>query len=101
MPCIKGEFNDKIDKTLPLEMKHLLAVFKAKEVEALKEDAFISSSAYSTMFSESVEAGEKEMNVQLGIRSIPCTCANRFQNGTCLFLNFPYGNCLNRFGRFK
>ena len=50
-------------------MKHLLAVFKAKEVEALKEDAFISSSAYSTMFSESVEAGEKEMNVQLGIRN--------------------------------
>ncbi|MED3549397.1 YwmB family TATA-box binding protein [Cytobacillus praedii] len=67
--CIKGEFNDKIDKTLPLEIKHLLAVFKAKEVEALKEDAFISSSAYSTMFSESVEAGEKEMNVQLGIRN--------------------------------
>lgn len=67
--CIKGEFNDKIDKTLPLEIKHLLAVFKAKEVEALKEDAFIASSAYSTMFSESVEAGEKEMNVQLGIRN--------------------------------
>ncbi|WP_235822776.1 YwmB family TATA-box binding protein [Cytobacillus massiliigabonensis] len=67
--CIKGEFNDKIDKTLPLEIKHLLAVFKAKEVEALEEDAFISSSAYSTMFSESVEAGEKEINLQLGIRN--------------------------------
>lgn len=67
--CIKGEFNDKIDKTLPLEIKHLLSAFKAKEVEALKEDAFISSSAYSTMFSEFVEAGEKEINLQLGIRN--------------------------------
>lgn len=67
--CIKGEFNDKMDRTLPLEIKRLLTVFKAKEVEALKEDAFISSSAYSTMFSESVEAGKEEMNLQLGIRN--------------------------------
>ena len=67
--CIKGEFNDKMIKTLPLEMEHLLTIFQAEEIEALKEDTFISSTAHSTMFSETVEVGEKNMNVQIGIRN--------------------------------
>lgn len=68
--CIKGEFNDKMYETLPEEVNHLLSAFDAKEVEALEEDQFISTSAYSPLFAGSVETGSKEdMNLQLGLRT--------------------------------
>ncbi|KAB2336532.1 YwmB family TATA-box binding protein [Cytobacillus depressus] len=67
--CLKGEFNDKIEESLSEEISHLLAVFHAKEVEGLKEQNFISTSAYSTMFDNPVETNGKDMNLQIGIRN--------------------------------
>jgi hypothetical protein len=67
--CIKGEFNDKMVETLPIEMQRLLTVFQAKEIESLTENNFISTSANSTIFSESVEIGDHDMNLQLGLRN--------------------------------
>ncbi|MBY0123218.1 YwmB family TATA-box binding protein [Bacillus sp. S/N-304-OC-R1] len=67
--CLKGEFSDKIDKTLPEEINHLLAVFRAKEIEALNEDNFISASAYSTLFGNVLKTNSEDMNLQIGIRN--------------------------------
>ncbi|MBS4190110.1 YwmB family TATA-box binding protein [Bacillus sp. FJAT-49705] len=67
--CLKGEFNDKIDKTLSNEMDHLLTAFNAEEVEALSEENFISTSAYSTKFDKSIATKSKDMNLQIAIRN--------------------------------
>ncbi|GLB59033.1 YwmB family TATA-box binding protein [Cytobacillus sp. NCCP-133] len=67
--CIQGEFNDKINKSLPDTVNQLLAAFNATEIEALKEDQFISTSAYSPLLGESIETNGKEMNMQLGLRT--------------------------------
>lgn len=67
--CIKGEFSDKMNGTLPYKVNQLLSAFQAKEVEALEEDDFISTSAYSPLFEERIDNSEKEMNVQIGLRT--------------------------------
>ena len=66
--CIKGEFNDKINKSLPYYVNHILKAFQAKQVEALKEDEFISVSAYTQIFEEKVNNSNEAINVQVGIR---------------------------------
>ena len=67
--CIKGEFSDKMNETLPYKVNHLLNAFQAKKVEALEEDDFISTSAYTPLFEERIDNSEKEMNVQIGLRT--------------------------------
>ncbi|QED49704.1 YwmB family TATA-box binding protein [Cytobacillus dafuensis] len=67
--CLKGEFNDRIEKTLSNEMENLLTAFNAEEVEALSEGNFISTSAYSTMFDKSIATKGKDMNLQIAIRN--------------------------------
>ncbi|PLR94496.1 YwmB family TATA-box binding protein [Bacillus sp. T33-2] len=66
--CIKGEFSDKMEKALPFYVKKLLNDFNAKEIEALKEDSFISVSAFSPRIAASLANGQK-MNLQLGLRT--------------------------------
>jgi hypothetical protein len=63
--CMKGEVSDRIDKALP----KLMSIFHANKIEALKEDTFMSVSAFSPMFSESIENKRNNMNLQIGIRS--------------------------------
>nr|WP_263324206.1 YwmB family TATA-box binding protein [Neobacillus sp. Marseille-Q6967] len=63
--CMKGSVSDKIDTALPSISKDLLNVFNATELEALKEEDFMSVSATSPMFSDSIE----NMNLQIGLRS--------------------------------
>lgn len=69
--CIKGEFNDKINETLPDYVNNLLDTFQATEMESLKEDDFISSSAYSSLLDGkvNVNSSQKPMNLQLGLRT--------------------------------
>jgi hypothetical protein len=63
--CMKGEVSDKLDK---VKFK-VMSIFKAKEIEALKEDTFMSVSAFSPLFSDSIENQKNNMNLQIGIRS--------------------------------
>lgn len=63
---MKGSISDKIDTAVPTVARNLLDVFDAKEIEALKEDNFMSVSANSPMFSDSIA---RDMNLQIGIRS--------------------------------
>jgi hypothetical protein len=67
--CMKGTVGDKIDKSLPETVNHVLSKFKAKEIEALKEETFMSVSANSPMFTGSIDNQRDHMNLQIGIRS--------------------------------
>jgi hypothetical protein len=67
--CMKGTVGDKIDKALPKTVNHLLSVFNATEIEALKEETFMSVSANSPMFTGSIDNQRDHMNLQIGIRS--------------------------------
>ncbi|WP_045518743.1 YwmB family TATA-box binding protein [Neobacillus niacini] len=63
---MKGSISDKMDIAIPTIANDLLEVFDGKEIEALKEDTFMSVSANSPMFSDSIA---QDMNLQIGIRS--------------------------------
>jgi TATA-box binding len=63
---MKGSISDKMDMALPTVARDLLESFEAKEIEALKEDTFMSVSANSPVFSDSIA---QDMNLQIGIRS--------------------------------
>jgi hypothetical protein len=65
--CIKGEFGDKMDEALPVFMNGLLEAFDAEKVEALEEENFLSTSAYSPLFSGTISE-DHDMNLQLGLR---------------------------------
>jgi hypothetical protein len=65
--CIEGEFNDKIKSALPVYKTKLLKAFQAEEVEGLEEESFISTSAVSPLFDNSL-SNDHEMNMQLGLR---------------------------------
>lgn len=65
--CIEGEINDKIKSALPVYKTKLLKAFQAEEVEGLEEDSFISTSAVSPLFDNSL-SNDHEMNMQLGLR---------------------------------
>ncbi len=65
--CIEGEINDKIKTALPVFKTKLLKAFEAEEVEGLEEDTFISTSAVSPLFDQSL-SNSHEMNMQLGLR---------------------------------
>jgi hypothetical protein len=67
--CMKGIVSDKIETALPTTVSKLLSVFNAKEIEALKEETFMSVSAKSPIFSDSIENQKDNMNLQIGIRS--------------------------------
>ena len=67
--CMKGTVGDKMYEALPKTANHLLSVFNAKEIEALKEETFMSVSANSPLFTGSIENQRDNMNLQIGIRS--------------------------------
>ncbi|MCL6572073.1 MAG: YwmB family TATA-box binding protein [Bacillus sp. (in: Bacteria)] len=67
--CMKGVVGDKIEQALPITVRNLLSVFHADEIEALKEETFMSVSAQSPMVTGSIENQKDNMNLQIGIRS--------------------------------
>ncbi|WP_042463423.1 YwmB family TATA-box binding protein [Neobacillus dielmonensis] len=67
--CVKGLYSDTIDRALPETAKKLLSGFKATEIEALKEETFMSVSAASPLFFDSIDTKNENMNLQIGLRS--------------------------------
>ncbi|WHY86132.1 YwmB family TATA-box binding protein [Neobacillus novalis] len=67
--CMKGIVNDKIDTALPMTVSKLLSGFDATEIEALKEETFMSVSATSPMFTGFIDNRKNNMNLQIGLRS--------------------------------
>ncbi|MDZ5471830.1 YwmB family TATA-box binding protein [Bacillus sp. 31A1R] len=80
--CIKGEFSDNISKSLPYTVNHLLNAFQAKEIEALEEDSFISTSAYSPLFNAGLMNNNEDMNLQIGLRTQGLGAKTTFVVGT-------------------
>lgn len=66
--CVKGEFSDKMNSTLPKTEKNLLTLLNAKEIEALKEKNFMSVTAHTPLFDEPIENKRNDMNLQIGVR---------------------------------
>lgn len=67
--CITGEFNGKINSSLPLIVNNLLKAFQAKEIESIREQGFISTTAHSPLFAEDLTNKNKDMNLQIGMRN--------------------------------
>lgn len=63
--CIEGSFSGKINESLSETVNNLLTIFKAKEIEALKEEKFMSVTAQSPFFADSID----HRNLQIGVRS--------------------------------
>jgi hypothetical protein len=67
--CMKGVFSDKIDTALAKKAGRVMSGFNAKEIEALKEENFMSVSASSPIFTGSIDHKLHNMNIQIGLRS--------------------------------
>jgi hypothetical protein len=67
--CIYSDIGDKIDESLPSHVNNLLTAFQAKEIETLEEDSFISTTAFSPLFSEKIKGTKGDMNIQIGLRT--------------------------------
>ena len=66
--CVYGDFGDKMNKSVSEHVKQLLKAFQAQEIESLQEDSFISTTAYTPLFGETIQTMTDEMNLQLGVR---------------------------------
>lgn len=67
--CMKADISDKIVTSLPGTVNNWLNAFDAKEIESLHESEFVSISASSPLFTETIQTKDEEMNLQLAIRS--------------------------------
>lgn len=85
--CIEGSFDDTIDKVLISKMNHWMKDFKAKEVESLQEENFISITAKSSLFKQSYIS--EHYNFQLAMRSDGLGSNTSFVIGTPI-ITFEY-----------
>lgn len=67
--CVKAELDGKMKTTLTSKKNGLLEAFNANEIESLSENKFISVTASSPLFAESLKRNHDSMNLQLGLRT--------------------------------
>lgn len=80
--CVQGQFNGNMNTTLPVAVNNLLNLYEAKEIESLQEENFISTTAYSPLFTEGLTTRNHEINLQLGIRNEGLGAETTFVVGT-------------------
>src|SRR5699024_4038171 len=68
--CIKGVFIEGFAEASKYTMDEIIYKLQAMEMESLREENFISISAYSPSFTHAIPLEENEMNVQLALRQI-------------------------------
>lgn len=66
--CIKGVFIEGFAEASKYTMDEIIYKLQAMEMESLREETFISISAYSPSFTHAIPLKEDEMNVQLALR---------------------------------
>lgn len=66
--CISGNSSDKLNFGLYQQAERLLRDFSADKIEELKEETFISISAYTKAWNKSIQSNGKKMNLQVAIR---------------------------------
>ena len=67
--CITAELDGKIKSSLSSRINGMLTAFKADEIESSRENSFISVSASSSLFAETLETNHDNMNLQLAVRA--------------------------------
>jgi hypothetical protein len=67
--CISATLDGKMKSTLSSRINGLLTAFKADEIESIRENNFISVSASSQLFEETLKRNHDNMNLQLAVRS--------------------------------
>lgn len=67
--CTTGNGNGKLNFGLEELTNNILAQFSAQKIEYLKEETFISVSAYTNIWDNSITTNEKKMNLQIAIRA--------------------------------
>lgn len=80
--CIKGLISDKMDGSLYMKANNLLEDFSASPVEKIKEETFISLSAYTEQWKPSIQTQGNPMNLQVALRKNGETGATRVTIGT-------------------
>ncbi|HHW35836.1 MAG TPA: YwmB family TATA-box binding protein [Bacillales bacterium] len=66
--CAKGQTDGKIDGVLYNQALTILKDFSADPIESLQEEAFVSVSAYTENWKNSIPEKNKEMNIQIALR---------------------------------
>jgi hypothetical protein len=85
--CVKGVFNDNIEKVLTTESARLLDLFRAQEIESLDESNFISVSARTDLFDQSLT--KEQLNLQIALRTEGLGGKTTFVVGTPI-ITFEY-----------
>ncbi|MED2942018.1 YwmB family TATA-box binding protein [Bacillus swezeyi] len=67
--CLKGQLNGMMDVVLQKKAKELVSEFNAKTVEDLIEPNFVSVSAYTNEWKESIKTDKHQMNLQVSLRN--------------------------------
>ena len=67
--CVEGEFSDNMNTALPKTVNNFMTTLKAKQIESLKEENFMSVTAHSPLFAQSIVNKKNNMNLQIGVRS--------------------------------
>ncbi|MDQ7725741.1 YwmB family TATA-box binding protein [Bacillus halotolerans] len=67
--CLNGHLDDNMDIVLQKKANQLLNEFQARSVEHVVEPSFVSISAYTDEWKESIMTSEHKMNLQIALRS--------------------------------
>jgi hypothetical protein len=67
--CATGNGSDKLNLGLSEQADKLLADFSAQTIESLKEETFISISAYTNTWNNAIATNNQNMNLQVAIRA--------------------------------
>ncbi|HEU5139666.1 MAG TPA: YwmB family TATA-box binding protein [Bacillales bacterium] len=67
--CVEGKVNAKMKPVLQKRAQQLLQAFSAVPVEKLKEKTFISVSAYTKQWKQSIQTRNHRMNLQVALRT--------------------------------
>lgn len=68
--CVNGRLDAKIDLVLYDRAQQLIQAFDGKTVEDLKEKTFVSLSAYTDQWKQSIQTKNHPMNLQVALRTI-------------------------------
>ncbi|MFB5283560.1 YwmB family TATA-box binding protein [Peribacillus sp. Hz7] len=85
--CMEGYISDNMNSALPAQMEKLLQRFNASEIEGVEDENFVSTSAHSTLFTQSLK--NTKINMQLGLRTDGLGARTSFVIGTPI-ITFEY-----------
>ncbi len=67
--CVRGHTSDKIESVLQFQAERILDKFRAKSVEALVEENFVSISGLTSDWNQAIPTEKGNMNIQVALRN--------------------------------